>query len=71
MTDTIGSRLKSVRMEHDISISQLARDMEVERRTIYRAENDLGMPSTFVIMKYSEYFCISADWILFGKEYEE
>lgn len=46
MSDTIANRLRTLRMEHEISREKLA---EV----------------------YAEYFSVSVDWILYGKEYGE
>jgi hypothetical protein len=29
------------------------------------------MPRVYTVMAYAEYFGVSADWILFGKEHEK
>ena len=70
MTDTIANRLKSLRVEHDMSQRELAEYMEVSNSTISRIEKG-AMPDVETLIKYSENFGVSTDWILFGKEHEE
>lgn len=70
MNDTIGNRLKSLRVEHDLSQRQLANEMGVSNATISRIEMGERRPDTKTLITYSEYFGVSTDWILFGKEYE-
>ena len=71
MTDTIANRLKSLRVEHEISQRQLAEEMKVSNSTIARAEKGESLPDTYTLMVYAEHFGVSTDWILFGKEYGE
>lgn len=68
--DTIGNRLRSLRIEHEISQRELARDIGVSNSTIARIEKGDSLPDTRTLIAYSEHFCTSADWILFGKEHE-
>lgn len=70
MNDTIGNRLKSLRVEHEISQRKLAEELGISNSTVARAESGRAIPDTYVVMKYAEHFCVSTDWILFGKEYE-
>jgi transcriptional regulator with XRE-family HTH domain len=70
MSDTIAGRLKSLRVEHEISQRELAEAMEVSNSTISRIEKG-AMPDVETLIKYAEHFGVSTDWILFGKEHEE
>ena len=69
MNDTIAGRLRTLRMEHEISQRELAEAMEVSNSTISRIEKG-AMPDVETLIKYAEHFGVSTDWILFGKEYE-
>ena len=71
MNDTIGNRLRILRMEHEISQRKLAEELGISNSTVARAESGGSIPDTYIVMKYAEHFCVSTDWILFGKEYEE
>ena len=70
MNDTIAGRLRILRMEHEISQRKLAEKLGISNSTVARAESGRAIPDTYVIMKYAEHFCVSTDWILFGREYE-
>lgn len=67
-TDTIGNRLKSLRVEHDLSQRELATELGVSNSTISRIEKDESLPDTKTLIAYMDHFCISADWILRGVE---
>jgi transcriptional regulator with XRE-family HTH domain len=71
MSDTIANRLRTLRMEHEISQEKLAEELDIARTTVSHLENGNREPSLYVLMAYAEYFGVSTDWILFGKEYEE
>lgn len=71
MNDTIANRLRCLRAEHDMSQEKLAEELDVSRTTVLHVENGDRMPSLFVVMAYAEYFNVSVDWILYGKEYGE
>ena len=70
MNDTIANRLRCLRADHDMSQEKLAEGLDVSRTTVLHVENGDRMPSLFVVMAYAEYFSVSTDWILYGKEYE-
>ena len=71
MNDTIAGRLRSLRMEHEISQRKLAEELELSNSTVARTEKGESIPDTYIVMKYAEHFGVSTDWILFGKEHEE
>ena len=70
MNDTIANRLKSLRVEHEISQEKLAEELDIARTTVSHLENGNREPSLYMLMAYAEHFGVSTDWILFGKEYE-
>lgn len=67
----IAARLYDLRIEHDMSTRKLAFELGCSAQSISVWEHGKYIPSTYIIMKYSEIFCVSADWILFGKEHGE
>ena len=71
MGDTIGNRMLTLRVEHNITRVTLAKELDLTPNTIYRIEIKGDTPRVYTVMAYAEYFGVSTDWILFGKEYEE
>lgn len=67
----IGMRLYDLRIEHDLSIRKLSFELLCTESAISTWEHGKFIPSTPMVMKYAEYFCVSTDWILFGKEHGE
>lgn len=70
MNDTIGNRMLALRVEHEIPRVALAKELDLAPNTIYRIEIKGDTPHIYTVMAYAEYFGVSADWILFGKEHE-
>ena len=70
MTDRICDRLRTLRIEHEISQEKLAEELDIARTTVSHLENGNREPSLYVLMAYAEYFGVSTDWILFGRERE-
>lgn len=66
----IGVRLYDLRVEHDMSIRELSAELQCTGSAISTWEHGKFIPSTPMVMKYSECFGVSTDWILFGKESE-
>lgn len=69
-TAGIADRLRTLRMEHELSCHKLADGLEVTESAVSSWERGLYIPSTFAVMRYAEYFGVSTDWILFGREYD-
>lgn len=67
----IGMRLYDLRIEHDLSIRKLSFELLCTESAISTWEHGKFIPSTPMVMKYSELFGVSTDWILFGKEQGE
>ena len=69
-SDTIGSRLRSLREEHEMTLAALAEKLGCIPQTIRTWEKDMYIPCTYYIILYSDIFGVSTDWILKGKEHE-
>lgn len=69
--DTIGGRLCTLRAEHDLSARALSFELGYTEQSIRVWEKNKNAPLTGVIMAYSDYFGVSTDWILYGKEFED
>ena len=70
MNDTIGNRMLTLRVEHEITRVTLAKELGLTTNTIYRIEIKGDAPHIYTVMAYAEYFGVSTDWILFGKKHE-
>lgn len=68
--DTIGGRLRTLRMEHELTVKALSFDIGYTEQSIRLWERG-GLPQVQAVMAYSEYFGVSTDWILYGKEPED
>lgn len=60
----LGERLKAYRMARNVSQVELAMLMGVYQKDISRWENNICVPSIFLIKKYCEVLRISADDLL-------
>lgn len=69
-SDTIGSRLRCLREEHEMTLKDLAEELGCIPQTIRTWEKDMYIPSTYYIILYAEFFGVSTDWILLGREHE-
>lgn len=69
-SDTIGERLWTLRAEHDMTQAALAEDMGIGQNTISSLEKGKRTPSTSIVVLYAEYFGVSTDWILLGRDHE-
>lgn len=61
-----GNRLKDLRTTKGLTQKQLAAQLDVSGNTVYAWENDLQEPSMQSLLKLSEIFDVSLDY-LFGK----
>ena len=62
----IARRLTELREGRGLSRHKLAWDLDVAENTLGTWERGHGVPSTYAVMKYAEYFGVTTDWILFG-----
>ncbi|MBF8435487.1 helix-turn-helix transcriptional regulator [Halanaerobiaceae bacterium Z-7014] len=76
-------RLKQLRIEYDYTLQELAEELETTEATLSRYENDKSYPNTMMLLRLSELFNCSLDYLLgesnekrkveelFNKYYEE
>ena len=69
-SDTIGSRLRCLREEHEMTLKELADEFGCIPQTIRTWERNQFNPGIHFIILYSEYFGVSTDWILKGRDHE-
>lgn len=69
MTDTIGSRIRFLREQSDLTQAELADTIGVTASAIGLYENDKREPSLKVLNKFADYFNSSADYLL-GRDAE-
>ena len=63
---TIGSRLKRLREGRNLTVRQLAEELETHRKTIYTWEHDHFVPGAGNLVRICEFFGVSVDYILYG-----
>ena len=66
----IGSRIKELREEENLSQRELAEILEISRPSITKYERNEREPSYVVLLRISDYFGVSTDYIL-GKTVEK
>ena len=64
----IGSRLKKLRVTNNMTQKELADKLGVDRKMVSFYENDKNEPKLDTLVRYTELFNASADWILGIKE---
>lgn len=62
--NTIGYRIKELRTEKHISQSQLGEMLGVSQDTVSLWEKSKSLPSVDIIIKLSEIFSVSCDYLL-------
>lgn len=68
---TIGDRVKLMRKKNNITIEALAKELDITGSAISQLENGKTYPRTDVLQKLCSFFKVSADYIIFGKEFSE
>lgn len=59
------TRLKEVRKEKGLSQIALATKLEISQSTISKMENDELIPNADILCRYSSFFHVSVDYLLF------
>ncbi|MBQ7944765.1 MAG: helix-turn-helix transcriptional regulator [Lachnospiraceae bacterium] len=68
---TFGERLYELRTKKNISQEKFAEIMDVSRQSISKWETDRAYPEMSRLIFMSDYFQVSLDYLVRGKEYEE
>ena len=67
--EIVGKRIKELRVEKKISQAELGNLLSVSQDTISLWENSKSLPAADIIIKLSEIFSVSCDYILGVKNY--
>lgn len=59
-----GNRLKILRLKHNLSQLQLARELHVSQSTISSWENGLSEPNIFKLVSVARFFKVSVDYLI-------
>ena len=62
--ETVAKRLKELRHSVGLSQARLAKALNLKQSAINRYENNQTDPSCDTLLRYAEYFDVSADYIL-------
>ena len=62
--DIFCERLKELRLEHNLTTVQLAKELGVGDSSISRWENGLRVPSIIHLYRIATYFGVSADYLI-------
>lgn len=65
---TLGERLSSLRKKKGFSQEQLAEELGLTRQTVSKWELDQSAPDISYILKLSEFFSVSTDYIIKGTD---
>lgn len=65
---TSGERLKALREKKGLTQAEVAKYLGVAQPTITKYERDVKKPSTDMLMVLSDYFGVTVDYILKGKD---
>lgn len=65
---TLSDRLQQLRKSHNLSQEQLAEKLDISRQAISKWESSQANPDINHILKLSEIYNVSTDYILTGKE---
>lgn len=63
--------LKIVRKERNLNQLKVAMDLNISREALSHYENGKREPSINMLNKMSEYFNVSIDFLINGKEFEK
>lgn len=63
--------LKEIRKKKHLSQQKVAMDLSISREALSYYENGKREPSISMLIKMSEYFNVSIDYLITGKEFAE
>lgn len=64
MYNKFAERLKELRLERKLSMTQLAKELNMSDACISRWENNLRLPNSESIIIVAKYFNVSSDYLL-------
>ena len=63
--------LKQIRKERRLTQLKVAMDLNISREALSHYENNKREPSIEMLVKMSEYFNVSIDFLINGKEFKD
>ncbi|USK71729.1 helix-turn-helix domain-containing protein [Peribacillus asahii] len=66
---SLGNRLKSLREKRNISQKELSKKLEISNVQLSRYESDERRPDYETLKKLSDFFNVSTDYLIAGKEH--
>lgn len=63
--------LKKIRKERNLNQLKVALDLNISREALSHYENGKRSPDIEMLIKLSDYFGVSIDYLIRGKEYNE
>ena len=63
--------LKKIREERNLNQLKVALDLNISREALSHYENGKRSPDVEMLLKLSDYFGVSIDYLIRGKEYNE
>ncbi len=66
--NTLGERLKYLRKENNLKQQDIASATGIARSNISKIESDILSPTSNTIIALANYFDVSTDWLLLGRE---
>ncbi|MBQ7897920.1 MAG: helix-turn-helix transcriptional regulator [Clostridia bacterium] len=63
--------LKKIRQEKNLNQLKVALDLNISREALSHYENGKRSPDIEMLLKLSDYFSVSIDYLIRGKEYGE
>ena len=63
--------LKQIRKERRLTQLKVATDLNISREALSHYENNKREPSIEMLVKMSEYFNVSIDFLINGKEFKD
>lgn len=70
-TETLGSRIRQLRIKSGLTQLQLAVNLYISESYIALIEADKRNPSMEIVSKLADFFCVSSDYLMNGAESEE
>jgi transcriptional regulator with XRE-family HTH domain len=61
----LGTRIKQLRNERDLSIEKLAQELKVAKSILWKYEKSQAVPSAEIVKRIATFFGVSSDYLLF------
>lgn len=65
---TLGERLRALREGKGMSLAELGKELDLSAPFLYTIETNKKGPSTDTLKKIADFFHVTTDYLLFGKE---